>query len=238
MLSNLKIGVFAYNWPHYKSQSGIFNLCFSGFKPEIAFCADPVELKFYRSKKRIGPKDLYVHNTRDLCDYFKIKNIVIKHNSTDCENIIRDMNLDVGVILGARILKEHIINAFNIGIINMHPGILPENRGLDNLKWAIIKGLKQGVTTHLVDANIDRGRMIDRQEISVYKDDTLVDIHMRLQSKEQEMLIDALKHLDVSRSVEDLPLLSHGKNYHRSVPPEIEKDLMKHFSLYLKNLGE
>ena len=238
MLNKLKIGIFVYNWPHYKSQSGIFNLCFSGFKPNMAFCADPVELKFYRSKKRTGPKDLYIHNTRDLCDYFNIDNIVIEHNSKDCEKIIKDMNLDVGIILGARILKEHIINAFSIGVINMHPGILPENRGLDNLKWAIIKGLKQGVTTHFIDSNIDRGRMIDQKEINIYKDDTLVDIHMRLQSKEQEMLIEALRLIQDKNFIKGLPLLSHGKNYHRAVPPDIEKDLMQHFDLYLKKIGE
>ena len=148
MFNKPKIGIFVYNWPHSKSQSGIFNLCMSGFKPEIAFCADPVKLNFYKSKARIGPKDLHSYNTKDLCEYFKIKNIVVEHNSLECEKIIKRMDLDVGIILGARIFKENIVNAFNIGIINMHPGILPENRGLDNLKWAVIKGLKQGVTSH------------------------------------------------------------------------------------------
>jgi len=235
---SLKIGVFAYNWPHQKTQSGIFNLCVSGFKPEIALCADPVKLNFYKSQVRIGPKDLYVHNTTDLCKYFNIKSVVLKHNSKECEKIIKNMNLDIGIVLGARILKDNIINSFNIGIINMHPGILPENRGLDNLKWAVIKGMKQGVTSHLIDGSIDRGRMIDQQIVKVYKDDTLVDIHLRLQNKEQQMMIEALGKIQEMKSLEDFPLLSHGKNYHRSVPPEIEKNLFENFKSYKENLGE
>ena len=41
---------------------------------------------------------------------------------------------DLGIILGSRIIKN-IINKFKIGILNMHPGILPYNRGLDTHKW-------------------------------------------------------------------------------------------------------
>ena len=119
----------------------------------------------------------------------------------------------------------------------MHPGLLPENRGLDNLKWAIIKGQKQGVTTHLIDSNIDRGFMIDKQEIKVYKDDTLVDIHLRLQSKEQKMMIEAVKMLKSNPKIK-LPILSNGKHYNRSVPPEIEKDLKKYFLKYKDKFGE
>ena len=50
---------------------------------------------------------------------------------------------------------KNVIDSFSNGIINFHPGVLPENRGLDNLKWAIYNNLPQGVTTHLIDENID-----------------------------------------------------------------------------------
>ena len=197
MNEDIKIGVFAYNWPHFKTQSGLFNLCVSGFKPAVALCADAVELKFYKSKIRIGPKDLYLHDTETLCEFFDIGYEVTKHNSKHCEDIIKSLNLDVGIVLGARIINQNIIDAFNIGIINMHPGILPQNRGLDNLKWAILKGMKQGVTSHLIDSKIDRGRFIDSQEIPIYKDDTLVDLLLRLQAKEQKMMIEAIERLKI-----------------------------------------
>ena len=79
------------------------------------------------------------------------------HNSTETLKIIKKNKLDLGVILGARILKKEIINAFKIGIINMHPGILPENRGLDNIKWSVVKNLPIGVTSHFIDPRIDMG---------------------------------------------------------------------------------
>ena len=54
----MKIGVFAYNFKHWKTQVGLFNLCMSGNKPDVIFAADPVDLSFYRSKIRVSPKDL------------------------------------------------------------------------------------------------------------------------------------------------------------------------------------
>ena len=236
-MENLKIGVFAYNWPHYKTQMGLTNLYFKGIVPSCVFLADPVKLKFYKSKVRVGPRDLYLHNSEDICKSFNFPSTVIKHNSIECENLIKEKKLDLGIILGARILKKNIVNAFKIGIINMHPGLLPENRGLDNLKWAIIKCQKQGVTTHLIDKNIDRGRLIDRQEISVYKDDSLVDIHLRLQAKEQKMMIEAIEKIEKSKSARDLEYLSNGSHYNRSVPEDIEKDFDRLFNSYREKYG-
>ena len=195
-MKNLKIGVFPNNWPHLKTQSCILNLCASNFKPSVVIGADPVELKFYKSKIRVAPRDLYINDTRNLCDLLEIDYKVMIHNSEECASLVRNLNLDVGIVLGARILKKEIIDSFNMGIINMHPGLLPENRGLDNLKWAIIKNIKQGVTSHLINSKIDMGKMILREEIKVYSDDSLVDIHLRLQSKEQEMMIKSLKILE------------------------------------------
>tara|TARA_Y100000034_G_C6906353_1_gene420744 strand:+ start:3371 stop:4087 length:717 start_codon:yes stop_codon:yes gene_type:complete len=238
MSKDIKIGVFAYNWPHFKTQSGLFNLCVNGFKPVVALCADPVELKFYKSKIRVGPKDLYLHDTKALCEFFDIGYEVTKHNSSHCEDIIKSLNLDIGIVLGARIIKQNIIDAFNIGIVNMHPGILPQNRGLDNLKWAILKGMKQGVTSHLIDSKIDRGRFIDCQEIPIYKDDTLVDLFLRLQMKEQKMMIEAIDRLKDIGSITELELLGDGKNYHRAVPPEKESLLIEEFKKYLERFGK
>ena len=130
----MKIGVFVYNWSHWKSQVGLLNLILNDFNPECVLAADPVELKFYKSKVRIGPKDLFLHSSSHICSKFNIDYRVIVHNSDECAQIIREKNLDIGIILGARILKQHIIDSFNLGVINMHPGLLPDNRGLDNLK--------------------------------------------------------------------------------------------------------
>jgi phosphoribosylglycinamide formyltransferase-1 len=126
-----------------------------------------------------------------------------------------------------------------MGIINMHPGLLPENRGLDNLKWALIKKIPQGVTSHFIDNKIDKGALIDMQKIKIYKDDTLLDIHLRLQNKEQEMMINALKNIQEPEfKLTSLKKLGSGDTYHRSVTPELEKDLHLYLNKYVEKFGE
>ena len=98
--------------------------------------------------------------------------------------------------------------------------------------------MKQGVTSHLIDSKIDRGRLIDYQEISVYKDDTIIDIFLRLQSKEQKMMIEAIERLKDIGSISELELLGDGKNYHRAVPVEKEKLLHEELKKYLESFGE
>ncbi len=233
-MSNLKVGVFAYNFKHWKTQVGIQNLCISGYKPEVILAADPVELKFYKSKIRVGPKDLFLWHPKELAEFYEIDYDVVEHNSEKTSEIVRSKNLDVGIILGARILKPIAFENFNIGVINMHPGILPINRGLDNLKWAILNNHPQGVTSHIIDSKIDRGYKILQERINIYEDDTLIDLHLRLQNLEQKLMIDSLKFLE-NNEIDSLELLERGR-YYRSVPPELESTLMNSFEIYKKGM--
>ena len=158
----MNIGIFAYNFPHWKTQEGLNNLMINGYKPKLILATNPVTLNFYQSKIRITPKDLYLHHPKDIATFYDIPYKVIIHNSQETADLVKQYDLDLGIILGARILKPIAFENFNIGVLNMHPGILPENRGLDNIKWAVINNHPQGVTTHLIDDKIDRGKLIDK----------------------------------------------------------------------------
>ena len=232
----MKIGVFAYNFKHWKTQEGLINLTLAGRKPSVILAADPVELKFYRSKKRIAPKDLFLKHPRDIANYFDIDYKVVVHNSKETKKIVEDYNLDLGIILGARILKPIAFSNFNIGVMNMHPGILPQNRGLDNLKWAIIKDYRQGVTSHLIDSKIDQGYMIKQEKIKIYSDDTYLDIHLRIQNLEQKIMLESIDMLE-KKDKQNLEKIEKG-NYYKSVPEEIEKTLEEKFVEYKEKYAE
>ena len=68
------------------------------------------------------------------------------------------------MIAGARILKRPVIDRFSIGIINFHPGLIPEARGLDALLWSIRGDLPLGVTSHLIDERVDASSEAARQQ--------------------------------------------------------------------------
>ncbi len=231
----IKIGIFAYNFKHKKTQEGLLWLFLHGYKPEIIFAADPVELKFYQSKIRVGSKGLEYMHPKEMASRLNILYKVVKHNSKECINLIRELDLDLGIILGARILKKPTIESFKIGILNMHPGLLPENRGLDNAKWAILKNYKQGVSCHLISEEIDKGKLIVKRAIDVHEDDSLVDVFLRLQNMEQQLMIEGLKILEDGKR--DFPEVSEG-NYRKAVPAEEEALLLKKFEEYKKKYRE
>jgi len=228
----MKLGIFAYNFKHWKTQQGILNLVMAGMTPDVIMAADPIKLNFDtpRSKIRVSQKDAYLMHPRGIAKTFGIDYHVVRHNSVEARDIIEKYNLDLGIILGARILKPISINPFNIGVLNMHPGILPDNRGLDNIKWAIIDNISQGVTTHLIDSEIDKGVMIEREEIKIYNDDTLIDIDLRIKHLEQKLMLTSIGVIK-NKGIKDLKKLSDGK-YNKHVPYELEKTLIEKFEGY------
>ena len=228
-----KIGIFAYNFPHWKTQQTLINLILSGRKPVAIFAADRVKLSHYQSKVRITPRDRFLWHPREIAKHFEIPYHVVIHNSEETSALVKEHSLDIGIISGSRILKPISFENFKIGVINLHPGILPENRGLDTIKWAIIKDFPQGATAHLIDKNIDRGQLIVKSQIQIYGDDTLIDLQMRVQDLEQELLLKSLEILE-KQGIENFSELGVG-NYNSAVPEDEESSLMEKFSVYLKN---
>ena len=185
----MKICVFTYNFPHYKTQQGLLNLMVHGYKPELIIAQEYKELNIKPSRIKTTPPYEFINHPRALAEHFGIAYIVQDHNDISLANDIKHADYDLGIILGARILSKYTIASFNTGILNLHPGLIPLNRGLDNIKWAIHDNLPQGVTAHLIDERIDLGRIIIIQAIKVFEDDSLLDISIRIQDTQQRLII-------------------------------------------------
>lgn len=67
---------------------------------------------------------------------------------------------DLGIQGGTGILKTHTINQFSIGIMNFHPGDLPQYRGCSCPEWQIVEGKKVIATAHFITEGIDDGPVL------------------------------------------------------------------------------
>src|SRR5690349_17663115 len=106
----------------------MLNLHLAGLPIDCVLAADRIKLEFYQSKVRMGPKGVtYVH-PRNIAERLGTPYFVVDHKSEEASRIVRDRRCDLGIILGARILPRRLIDAFSIGILNLHPGLIPENR--------------------------------------------------------------------------------------------------------------
>ena len=133
--------------------------------------------------------------------------------------------------MGARILNKNVIDCFSNGIINFHPGVLPENRGLDNLKWAIYNNLPQGVTTHFIDENIDVGYEIYKELLEVDVSDRLFDINSKLFDLQMEQLN---KLIENNFDIENLKSLVSKNPSQKAVSDEIDEKIIIAFEDYKK----
>jgi folate-dependent phosphoribosylglycinamide formyltransferase PurN len=228
----MKICVFAYNFEHKKTYEGLCKLKINNIKISKIFAANKVSLNIKESRIRVGIDDLIYDHSKKIANNLNIPYVVIKHDSKKLEYILKKEKYDLGIILGSRIIKKNIINQFKIGILNMHPGILPKNRGLDTHKWAIINNIKQGVTCHLINEKVDLGKMICKKNINIFKHDTLVDINYRLQNLELKLMIDSIKILKKKIKFSNIKNL---KNLHSTLNQKSELKMIKNFESYKKN---
>jgi len=81
-------------------------------------------------------------------------------NNDDFVSILRSHHPDLIVLGGAPLIKEKVINLPRIGVLNSHPGILPQAKGMDVVAHSIINDIPLGVTVFKVDAGIDSGPIL------------------------------------------------------------------------------
>jgi len=94
---------------------------------------------------------------------------------------LKDLRADLQVVVAFRMLPEVVWTMPRLGTFNLHGSILPQYRGAAPLNWAIINGEQEtGVTTFLLDREIDTGKILFRERIAIGKNDTAGDIHDRL----------------------------------------------------------
>ena len=73
---------------------------------------------------------------------------------------LKKLELDVGLHKAGVIYRDVTINAFRLGILNHHIGILPAYRGRSVLEWSILQGDAVGITVFFIDTGIDTGAQI------------------------------------------------------------------------------
>ena len=84
--------------------------------------------------------------------------------------------------------KEFISSLRQRSIINIHPSILPEFKGLNAIQQALESGVKYtGVTIHYVDEGVDTGEIIQQESIKIEENDTIVSLKKRLQVLEHDL---------------------------------------------------
>lgn len=118
----------------------------------------------------------------DFCNNLLIPTIRGSGNELKTYNFILKLKPDLIWITDYKyILPKRVIEIPNLGVINLHPSILPKYRGRAPINWAIINGDSEtGITAHFVDEGVDTGPIISQVKININDNDYVGDILEKL----------------------------------------------------------
>lgn len=120
-----------------------------------------------------------------------VKDYALKHNLTllqperlrdaDFLNTLRGLEADIFVVVAFRMLPQEVWAIPPLGTFNLHASLLPQYRGAAPINHAIINGeTETGVTTFLIDKEIDTGQILLSQATEILPEDNAGSLHDRL----------------------------------------------------------
>ena len=227
--------LFAYDFPHKKTQDFIFRLLVEGYNIKYVIAAPWVNLKISPSSTHNVPSHEGLTHPRKICKSFKIPYIRLEHNSSKTINYLKSHPVDLYIIAGARVLSYEVIKSARNKILNLHPGILPQVRGLDTLLWSICYNEPIGISAHLISSRVDLGKLIYKEKLKLNAFDTIIDVSLRLLEKQSDVMIKSIRIIDKSKvdKFRFINLLS--VKYNTKMTPSLERKMIKKFNVWLKD---
>ncbi|MEN8227790.1 MAG: methionyl-tRNA formyltransferase [Bacteroidota bacterium] len=96
---------------------------------------------------------------------------------------LTNLQPDLQVVVAFRMLPESVWRLPRLGTFNLHASLLPQYRGAAPINHAIINGeTETGVTTFMIDEQIDTGSILLQKRTSISDQETAGDLHDRLMS--------------------------------------------------------
>ena len=111
---------------------------------------------------------------------------------------VKKLNPDlICVVAYGKILPQELLDIPQYGCVNVHGSLLPEYRGAAPIQWAVLNGDKKtGVTTMFMNAGMDTGDMILKEEVEIGEDETTGELWDRLKTIGANLLIKTVKEIE------------------------------------------
>ena len=139
---------------------------------QVLFSIAIVNFLKLSSKKRVKEIKRFFNVDESVIPDTKKINI-FSVNDEKCITILKEINPDIVLVNGTRIISKRLLENSNAYFINMHAGITPMYRGVHGGYWAMVNKDSEhcGVTIHLVDKGIDTGKILYQSKITVNRQD-------------------------------------------------------------------
>ncbi len=137
--------------------------------------------KFYKFKSLAHKNDIPLKNINNI-------------NEKRSVDYILKVKPDIIVsVLFNQIIAKNIIQIPKKGVINIHPGYLPDYKGISPIFWSLVNNeLYAGVSVHFIDEGIDSGAIIARKKVKILPKDTEDSLYWKTIKQGIPLLISAI----------------------------------------------
>ncbi len=105
------------------------------------------------------------------------------------------------VVVAFRMLPKEVWQMPALGTFNLHASLLPQYRGAAPINWAIIRGEKfTGVTTFLLDEQIDTGKILFQENCSIEDYEDAGALHDKLMKMGADLVLKTVDALENHRT--------------------------------------
>jgi methionyl-tRNA formyltransferase len=144
------------------------------------------------------------------------------------ESVAKIKSLEPDLIISAyfnQILKSEVIEIPKLGILNVHPGILPFYRGAMAYFWVLKNQEKYGgVTVHLIDEGIDTGKVLGQKSFLLRKGDTQQTVLSKTAKYGADLLSEIIAEIPAGSLNKKVDVAPEEKAQYFSMPGEEEFD--------------
>lgn len=110
---------------------------------------------------------------------------------------LRALQADLQVVVAFRMLPEVVWAMPTKGTFNLHGSLLPKYRGAAPINWAVINGETQtGVTSFMIQHEIDTGDMILQKTMPIHPMDTAGDVHNHMMELGAKVVLETVQLIE------------------------------------------
>lgn len=128
--------------------------------------------------------------------------------------VLRDHGVSLVLLAGfMRMVHEHLLDAFPMSVLNIHPSLLPAFPGLEAPRQALEHGVAiTGTTVHLVDSSLDGGPILAQAAVPVLPGDDVAALTQRIQAAEHRLYPETVRRfLESPPRIEGRRVIWEGK---------------------------
>lgn len=110
---------------------------------------------------------------------------------------LKSLNANLQVVVAFRMLPEVVWDMPEYGTFNLHASLLPQYRGAAPINWAIMNGEKEtGVTTFFIEKEIDTGKILFQEKVSISPEDNAGALHDKLMSLGGKLVLKTIQAIE------------------------------------------